>query len=224
MTLTHPLLEQLGVAHGFGVRGSQEPAGLLRPRQVHGRAVVEAPACRREPAPEADAVISREPGVPIGVATADCVPILCASARGDWVAAIHAGWRGLAGGVVAAGLDALRRSDPAAEWVAAIGPHIGLCCYEVDAPVLDALRHELGAAALADAQPTRPGHARIDLGALCALALESAGVARARIGRLPQSCTRCDAARFHSYRRDGARAGRLIHHIAARVDRPVTHG
>jgi YfiH family protein len=224
LSLTHPLLERIGVAHGFGVRGDPVPAGLLRPRQVHGRAVVEATACRREPAPEADAVISREPGVPIGVATADCVPILCASADGDWVGAIHAGWRGLARGVVAAGLDALRRSAPATEWVAAIGPHIGPCCYEVDDPVLDALRHELGARALADALPTRPGHARIDLGALCAQALESAGVTRARIGRLPQSCTRCDAERFHSYRRDGAHAGRLIHHVAARVDRPVTRG
>lgn len=224
MTLTHPLLVRLGVEHGFGVRGAPAPVGLLRPRQVHGRNVVGAEACRAEPTPEADALISHEPGVAIGVATADCVPILCSSARGDWVGAIHAGWRGLARGVVAAGLAALRRADPAAEWFAAIGPHIGPCCYEVDGPVLDALRHELGDVLDVHARPTRPGHARIDLGALCAHALENAGVARARIGSLPQSCTRCDAERFHSYRRDGAQAGRLLHHIAARVDRPVMRG
>ena len=225
MTLTHALLERIGVAHGFGVRGAPDPPGLLRPKQVHGRRVVTSLECRSAPAPEADGVVSREPGVPVGVATADCVPILCASQRGDVVAAVHAGWRGLAGGVVEASIDALRRSDPAAEWVAVIGPHIGPCCYEVDAPVLDALRQPLGEASVAAAStPTRPGHVRIDLGALTAEALARAGVARAQIARLPACCTRCDAERFHSYRRDGARAGRLIHHIAARLDRPRARG
>jgi YfiH family protein len=218
------LLASLGVEHGFGLRGAVTPAGLLRPRQVHGREVVSAEACRAEPAPSADAVFSREPGLPIGVTTADCVPILCASASGDLVAAIHAGWRGLAQGVVASSLDTLRRLDPDAVWTAAIGPHIGVCCYEVDEPVLDALRHELGDPVLATSVGTRPGHRRIDLGALTAHALERAGVTRARIGRLPPCCTRCDAQRFHSYRRDGAHAGRLVHHIAARVDRPGGSG
>jgi YfiH family protein len=214
--LTHPLLEAVGVEHGFGLRGAPPPAGLLRPRQVHGRDVVHAAACRADPPPCADAVLSREPGVRIGVATADCVPILCASAEGDLVLAIHAGWRGLALGVVASSLDAVRRVDARAVLVAAIGPYIGPCCYEVDDPVLDALRHELGDAALAGSIPTRPGHARIDLGALAARALESAGVSRERVGRLPACCTRCDAERFHSYRRDGASAGRLVHHVAAK--------
>ncbi len=224
MRLTHPLLERVGVEHGFGLRGAPEPVGLLRPRQVHGRAVVRAEACRADPAPAADAVISGEPGTRIGVVTADCVPVLCASPQGDWVAAIHVGWRGLAQGVVAASLDALRRSSDRGDFVAAIGPHIGPCCYEIDDPVLDALRHELGDAVRAASQPTRPGHARIDLGALVALALESAGLAREQIGRLPECCTRCDAERFHSFRRDGARAGRLVHHVAARLDRSEARG
>lgn len=224
MKLTHPLLERIGVQHGFGLRDALEPAGVLRPRQVHGCSVVSADACRADPAPAADAVFSREPGVPIGVATADCVPILCASLDGDLVAAVHAGWRGLARGVVACSLDALRRADARAVLCAAIGPCIGPCCYEVDEPVLDALRHQLGDVVRATSLPTRPGHACIDLGALAAHALEKAGVARDRIGRLPQCCTRCDAERFHSYRRDGAQAGRLLHHIAARVDRLEAHG
>jgi hypothetical protein len=224
VSLRHPLLEAIGVEHGFGLRGGSSPTGLLRPRQVHGREVVSAAACRTGSAPSADAIVSREPGLPIGVATADCVPILCASTRGDIVAAIHAGWRGLAQGVVAASLDALRRADADAQWTAAIGPHIGLCCYEVDTPVLDALRHALGDAVLATSIATRPGHRRIDLGALAAHALESAGVARERIGQLHACCTRCDAQRFHSYRRDGEHAGRLVHHIAARVDRAEVRG
>jgi YfiH family protein len=179
--------------------------------------VVTAQECRGEPLPEADAVICLEAGVPIGVVTADCVPVLIASERGDAVAAVHAGWRGLAAGIVAQSVDALRRSGCAARLVAAIGPHIGACCYEVDAPVLDALRERFGAPALeATARAAGAGHAMLDLGALTAEALHRAGLARADVGGLSDCCTRCDPARFHSYRRDGARAGRLTHFVAAR--------
>jgi len=224
VTIRHAWLDAIGVEHGFGMRGEPPPAGLLRPHQVHGRDVVDAEACRATPPPEADAVLSREPGVPIGVATADCVPVLCASRAGDLVAAVHAGWRGLARGIVAASVDALRRTDARAELVAVIGPAIGACCYEIDTPVLDALRHGHGDVVDRLSLPTSPGHARIDLAALTAHALEKAGVACDRIARLPSCCTRCDAQRFHSFRRDGAHAGRLVHHIAARVDRPGPHG
>jgi hypothetical protein len=212
--LRHPLLADRGIAHGFGVRGDVAPEGLLRPRQVHGRAIVSAAACRVQPPPEADGVVCSEPGVAVGVVTADCLPVLLASEGGRVVAAIHAGWRGLARGVVTEGIDALRRSSGGARIVAAIGPHIGPCCYEVDAPVIDALTQTLGA--IDDAlRPTRPGHALLDLGALAARALAGAGVASDDIGRLPDTCTRCDALRFHSYRRDGPRAGRLVHYVAA---------
>jgi YfiH family protein len=211
--LRHPLLEALGIAHGFGVRGAAAPGGVLRPRQVHGRAVVSAAACRSQPPPEADAVICSEPGVAVGVVTADCLPVLLASEGGRVVAAIHAGWRGLARGVVADGVDALRRSAGDARIVAAIGPHIGPCCYEVDAPVIEALARTFGA--IDDAlRPTRPGHALLDLGALAEAALARGGLARDDIGRLQGACTRCDPLRFHSYRRDGPRAGRLLHYIA----------
>jgi YfiH family protein len=212
--LEHPLLAVRGIAHGFGVRGAAAPAGLLRPRQVHGRAIVTAAACREQPPPAADGVVSAEPGVAVGVVTADCLPVLLASGGGEVVAAIHAGWRGLASGVVGHGVDALRRSSGSARIVAAIGPHIGACCYEVDAPVIDALSATFGA--IDDAlRPTRPGHALLDLFALAERALALAGVARDAVGRLPDACTRCDPLRFHSYRRDGARAGRLVHFIAA---------
>jgi copper oxidase (laccase) domain-containing protein len=80
--------------------------------------------------------------------------------------------------------------------------------------VIDALTQTLGA--IDDAlRPTRPGHALLDLGALAARALAGAGVASDDIGRLPDTCTRCDALRFHSYRRDGPRAGRLVLYVAA---------
>jgi YfiH family protein len=215
--LRQPGLARCGVAHGFGVRGAAAPPGLLRPRQVHGSRVVTADECREDPPPEADAVISFAARVPVGVVTADCVPLLIASQRGDAVAAVHAGWRGLAAGVVPQSVDALRRAGCGGRLVAAIGPHIGPCCYEVDGPVIDALGASFGAAALDGAvRPARAGHALLDLGRLTAAALHEAGLRPEDVGTLPGCCTRCDPARFHSYRRDGVRAGRLTHFVSAR--------
>lgn len=215
--LTAPLLEGLGVAHAFGMRGDEEARGLLRARQVHGARVVEADACRAQPPPEADALVSTDAGVWIGVVTADCVPILLASESGRAVAAVHAGWRGLAAGVIETAVRALRsRARGEALW-AVVGPRVGPCCYEVDTPVLEALAARHGPLLQACSRATRSGHAQLDLGALARAALEGEGVERC--DELAGVCTACDAQRFHSYRRDGARAGRLVHRIAA-VSKP----
>jgi len=214
--LRHALLEARGVAHGFGLRTTPAPAGLLRPHQVHGCAVISAAACRAQPAPEADGVVSIEPGVAVGVVTADCVPILLGSPSGHAVAALHAGWRGLARGIAAAGVDALRQHVPAEDLVAVVGPHIGACCYEVDSPVLEMLGARFDRDLTPALRPARAGHAYLDLGALAARALERAGLRAGAVGSFPGTCTRCDSARFHSYRRDAARAGRLFHWVLAR--------
>jgi len=157
-------------------------------------------------------------GVMLAVQTADCVPILVADDRGQAVAAIHAGWRGTAARIAQSAVSKFgEKYGIARESLrAVIGPHIGPCCYEIDAPVLDALRHfdaDLDAATTAG----RPGHHQLDLGALARAALVRAGVSPHEIGALASSCTSCDAQRFHSYRRDGARAGRLVHWIAVRI-------
>lgn len=212
--LTQPLLAQAGIRHGFGTRGTPEPEGLLRPRQVHGCDVVTAAECRRAPCPEADAVVSIESGVAVGVVTADCVPVLLASEDGRAVAAVHAGWRGLACGILARGVDALRQGCGDQRILAAIGPCIGGCCYEVDVPVLDALEARCGPLG-AVTRRSRPGHALLDLGALVGSELGRLGLAQSDVARLPDACTHCDPVRFHSYRRDGARAGRLVHFVAA---------
>lgn len=218
--LRHRLLETAGVAHAFGVRGAPEPAALVRPRQVHGVTVARVVGGAAAPA-EADAIVCATPGVAVAVVTADCVPVLAATRDGAAVAAIHAGWRGLAAGVVGEGIAALRAAAPGAELVAAIGPCIGPCCYEIDAPVVDALGERFGDAVATALAPTRPGHHRLDLVVLVRDALVRAGLAPDAIGALADACTHCDPARFHSYRRDGAGAGRLLHHIAARrVDTP----
>lgn len=213
------VLSRRGIRHGFGVRGSAPPPGLRRPKQVHGIAVVSASECLESPLPEADAVVSGEAGVAVGVITADCVPLLLATDSGANVAAIHAGWRGLARGVVEAGIDALRHSAAASDRhiAVAIGPHIGACCYEVDEPVLEALEGRFPLELPQSLTPTKThGRALLDLASLVRGELEQLGVDPSQVGELPRSCTRCDALRFHSHRRDGARAGRLVHFVCAR--------
>jgi YfiH family protein len=165
---------------------------------------------------EADAIVSALPGVPVGVVTADCLPVLLATPSGT-VAAVHAGWRGLAAGVLAAALEVLADAAPdAALAVAAIGPHVGASCYEIDAPVVDALAVRFDAALARALEGTRAGHWRLDLASLARVELVRGGLAPARIGALAGACTACDAGRFESVRRDGPRAGRLHHFAVAR--------
>jgi hypothetical protein len=223
--LRHALLDAVGVEHAFGVRGVAPPPNLRRPRQVHGAGVARAADCVGATPPEADVVVSALVGVPVGVVTADCVPILVASASGEIVAAIHAGWRGLANGVIAAGIEALRaEAGNALRLVAVIGPHIGACCYEVDEPVLAALTPFFRESLAAALRPARPGHAWLDLGKLAHTALLRAGLEASSLGVVPRACTHCDPVRFHSYRREGPAAGRLHHYIEARGTSGLTRG
>ena len=107
---------------------------LARVRQIHGaRAVVAQPGAR----PDADIVVSRDAGLALAIQSADCVPLLIADARTGAVAAAHAGWRGLAARVPAIAVQTLASefgSRPA-DLVAAAGPSIGACCYEVGGDV-----------------------------------------------------------------------------------------
>ncbi len=213
--IRHALLTSLGLAHGFGEREDPVPQGVRRPRQVHGSGVVRAGAWAAAEPPEADAILGVSGEGPVAVVTADCVPVLLASEDGLAVAAVHAGWRGLAAGVLEAGVAAMESLAPGRAIFAVVGPHIGPCCYEVDSPVLDALRERHGSQ-LADAiAETRGTHADLDLGALTRSLLQSSGLAPSRVGEVERPCTRCDPQRFHSFRRDGPRAGRLLHHIQA---------
>ncbi|WP_084319416.1 polyphenol oxidase family protein [Deferrisoma camini] len=198
-----------GLVHGFTTRAAGSfsagpPAGwpaaaggrrLRLLRQVHGAAVVgpEHP----DPLPEADAWAGRPPpGVLLGVRTADCVPVILCHPRTRTLAVVHAGWRGTAAGVVTSALEAL--GAPRQEVVAAVGPAIGGCCYEVGPEVVRALGPGPWA--------TRAGRRWIvDLRGRVEAELVRAGVPPGRIERVG-GCTGCGEGFFsHRARADTGR-------------------
>ncbi|MBK7949589.1 MAG: polyphenol oxidase family protein [Deltaproteobacteria bacterium] len=210
--LCDPVLEGLGVGHGFAERGAQVPDYTVFPHQIHGVGVVRGEALRAGAPSEADAIVSTTPGVAIGIVTADCVPILVASADGGCVAAIHAGWRGLAAGVIEAGIEAMGQRVGGLR--AAVGPAARGCCYEVDEPVAAALARRYEGLLAGVLVPGRPGRHQLDLPALAARVLARIGVGSDRIGAAACLCTICTPGpRFESFRRDGPASGRLRHFI-----------
>ncbi len=169
-----------------------EPAWL---RQVHGVRVAEADDVRGEE-PEADAAVARRPGTVCAVLVADCLPVLFAREDGGAVAAAHAGWRGLAAGVLEATLEALgARPESLLAW---LGPAIGPRVYEVGDEVRDAFLARDAAAAAAFA-PARPGHWLLDLYAAARGRLAARGLTRVYGGGL---CVHTEHERFYSYRRE----------------------
>jgi YfiH family protein len=214
-------------------------AGLPSPphwlRQVHGRGVLrfDGPAIgvsgdgvphdgAPDEEPEADAAVTSAPGTVLAILTADCLPVVLAADDGGEVAAAHAGWRGLAGGVLEATVAAMR--TPPSRVRAWLGPAAGPQAYEIGAEVRDAFVAGDPAAARAFAA-TRPGHWRVDLYALARRRLQAAGVAAAAIhgGGL---CTLSDPQRFYSHRRD-QRSGRMATVVFSRgagAARPATDG
>jgi len=168
--------------------------------QVHGVAVVEADPAR---VLEADASWSAAPGVACTIMTADCLPVLFCDRAGRRVAAAHAGWRGLASGVLEASVAAL--GCPADQVLAWLGPAIGPQAFEVGAEVRAAFVGQHAAAAAAFVPSVNPGRFMADLYQLARIRLAAIGVTAVYGGGL---CTYSDAERFYSYRRQ-PRTGRL---------------
>jgi YfiH family protein len=168
--------------------------------QVHGSQVRVVNATQSQPdgpaeAPVADAQVTATGGVGLVVLTADCLPIVVAGEGA--VAVLHAGWRGLAGGVIASGVRALAQLGASKPVAAAIGPGAGACCYEVGPEVHEAF------AALPDAAHRG---AKLDLKAVARHQLQAAGVATVHDISLCTIC--CDRALFFSHRRDRGVTGR----------------
>jgi YfiH family protein len=180
-------------------------------RQVHGTNVARFPsplageggasAPGEGQEPEADASVTSAPGTVLAILTADCLPVAFVAKDGGEIAVAHAGWRGLAAGVLEATVAAM--ATPAHDVLAWMGPAAGPGAYEIGAEVRDAF---VSRDARADAAfaPTRPGHWKVDLQALAKQRLADVGVTDVHGGGL---CTISDP-RFFSHRRD-QRTGRM---------------
>lgn len=166
--------------------------------QVHGADVEEVEGAGR--APSCDALVASRPGVALLARAADCVPVLLADPVTGWIAAVHSGRPGLAGGVVPAAIAALRErgGDPTTAW---IGPHVCGACYEVPADL-----QELVATIVPETRSTTSwGTPGLDLGAGVRAQLAADGIDDVRA---VDACTREDAS-WPSYRRDGDAATRF---------------
>jgi polyphenol oxidase len=218
VVLLSTLLTEAGFAHGFPTRDTADTElleelsvdAIRQVKQVHGARAIED---KEADGAEADAIVSRSRHIAVGVRVADCVPLLVADEASGAVAAIHAGWRGLVAGVVRAGVDLLGGQ----KLVAAIGPCIGPCCFEVGDDVAERIASVSNGASVIASRAEDKAHA--DLRVAVRAQLRAWGVADDRIDDVP-GCTKHDAARFHSFRRDGAKSGRMLSAIATRVRHP----
>jgi YfiH family protein len=234
-----------GIAHGFGMRlhdvgpaGSTEreharsrarlvksvscgagPACLLR--QVHGAEVVRGGSVEADGV-AADGAYERVDCLRnrfLAVRTADCVPILLASRDGRFVAAVHAGWRGTARGIVGNAVRALADLGcPPATLIAAAGPSIGACCYPVSPQIAREVAAASGGSLASLTQGDRESP-RLDLRAANRSQLRVAGLRAASIHLAPW-CTFCEPDLFFSYRREGADTGRQLSLIGPVCGRP----
>ena len=170
--------------------------------QVHGTTVADLGPLPDENEVVADAVVSHLPGTVLAILTADCLPVLFCTDDGSEIGAAHAGWRGLAAGVLEATVAQL--ACPPERVQAWLGPCIGAASYEVGNEVREAFV-AVDAEAKACFSATRPGHWLCDLAALARMRLQSAGIRHIGGGGMD---TFADA-RFYSYRREGPRSGRF---------------
>jgi YfiH family protein len=198
-----------GIDHVFATLPERIPEEFgwttLRPRwrQVHGTQGSEVFHAQQD-CGEVDSLWTATPGLPVAATSADCVPILLARKDGTRVAAVHAGWRGTQARILSALWLKLRASgEKPRDWVAAIGPAIGPCCYEVSETLALEFRREFGWLAV-------PSHRRLDLPLINALELHEIGLEELELLR---ACTRCartsddeaagDGFAFRSFRREG---------------------
>lgn len=199
MLISALLAREAWLEHGFGTRhdGAWTPdASTARLKQTHSADVVSAGIAGH--CGDGDALVTAEPGLWLEIRTADCVPVLLADPVRRVVAAVHAGWRGTAARIVVETIERLvadgsRRVD----LLAAIGPAIGACCFEVGDDV---------AAHFPDDRIAHQPRPHVDLIAANRRQIHCAGVAR--IDTLA-ACTHCDESMFHSFRRDKS-DGRMV--------------
>ena len=180
---------------------------IIKLKQIHSGIVVDVDdTSAASEAVAGDAGVTALRGVVLAVQTADCVPVLVADVESRAVAAIHAGWRGTAAGIVKIAVTRIIEKfhiDPKSLH-AVIGPHIGVCCYEVGEDVVQAMPD-------ASAVETREEWSKphVNLASANRRQLMKAGIPESQI-ETSSLCTKCREDLFHSYRRDGKRMGHLL--------------
>ncbi|MBI1921286.1 MAG: peptidoglycan editing factor PgeF [Geobacter sp.] len=198
------------LARAFG--GSVE--NLVTVKQVHGVDLLAIDSPNPDYSHflklECDGIVTNQPGVMIGITVADCVPVLLLDPKNRVAAVLHAGWKGTAGRICRKGVDAMRDmfgSNPA-DILAAIGPAIGPCCYEVDAPVMDEFkRNALGF----DAFAVERGEGKwgLDLSLANKVQLLESGLSEKNI-ETADACVSCEKNLYFSYRREKGETGRQM--------------
>lgn len=229
----------------FAVALGARDMPLVTLRQIHSDVISVAaapgPGTGKKDSPKADALITHDPGLLLAVQTADCVPILLADKKRSVIAAIHAGWRGTLARIAVKTLGRMQMEygTRPGDVVAALGPAIGRCCYEVGPEVAQAFATQFPAALhwfdgpfeqLAHGEEPLwlpwltmmpPGHVpppprvQLDLRAANRWQLVDAGVPESQID-VSDLCTACRRGLLFSYRREGAKAGRLMAAIGIR--------
>jgi polyphenol oxidase len=208
--------EWAAVAGLIGVRSND----VLLIRQVHETRIAVASRDRDFPwtTPEADVIVTNDPTAAVAVRVADCVPILLAEENGRAVAAVHAGWRGMAKRAPIEGVWALQeRYGIRPELVvAAVGPSIGPCCYDVGEATREAFEEAGHHSSILERwfEPRGHGKFHLDLWRATRDQLEGAGLSPANI-HVAELCTKTHANVFHSYRVQGGNAGRMAAVIRA---------
>ena len=200
-------LRRLGACMGFA------PEELFEVSQVHGARVVRRAAsehARGARTDEADAIVVASGAA--GVRVADCAPVLLGNVASGEAAAVHAGWRGVVAGVVGSAVRELGEGRK----VAAIGPCIGGCCFEVGADVATVIARAAGATETEIVTRRAGEKAFVDLRRAIQMQLGALGLAPDDIENVA-GCTKCDRTRFHSFRRDGSESGRHLAVVVART-------
>lgn len=189
------------------------PAQLRKMRQVHGCTTVAADPAPPAHSPEADGVMTDERDIALVVQVADCVPLLMADPRSGAVAAVHAGWRGTSVNIAGAAVRRLQQQYGCRpeDLVAAIGPCIAACCYQVGPEVREAFAPvaALDPDAWFTPDPERDDRLRFDGGAANRDQLMAAGLNPANV-HLARLCTMTHLSNFYSYRAEGTGTGRLL--------------